>query len=327
MNYFLYKLKFTTPVHFGRSDSAQSLFGSGMNFAADTLFSSLCHTALEMGGEEQLRHLADLVKEGKLLLSDTFPWKGDTLYLPKPLYRKEGPSKDVDLPQGQRKAMKKLAWVPADLMKELFSDMETGDIFDANKVDQNFGRVMLNEKAAVRTGGEARPYAVGAFYFEPDTGLYFIAGTETEEEGDKLQDLLDAMGLGGIGGKRSTGLGKFTVDDAIYLNEPFDDTTKWLYSSLESKEDASMLLTTSLPKEAELSSAMEGASYLLTRRGGFVQSDHFSEEMRKKQVQYFFQAGSVFRHRYEGDLYDVSGGVGSHPVYRYSKPLFLGVSL
>jgi CRISPR-associated protein Csm4 len=298
-----------------------------MNFAADTLFSSLCHTALEMGGEEQLRHLADLVKNGKLLLSDTFPWKGDTLYLPKPLYRSGGPSKDVNLPQGQRKAMKKLAWVPAELMKELFSDMKTGDIFDARNIDQNFGKVMLNEKADVRTGDEVRPYAVGAFYFEPDAGLYFIAGVETEEEGDKLQDLLDVMGLGGIGGKRSTGLGKFTVDDTIYLNEPFDDTTSWLYSSLESKEDSSMLLTTSLPKEAELSYAMEGASYLLTRRGGFVQSDHFSEEMRKKQVQYFFQAGSVFRHRYEGDLYDVSGGTGSHPVYRYSKPLFLGVSL
>ena len=75
MNYFLYKLKFTTPVHFGKSDSAQSLFGSRLNVAADTLFSALCHTALEMGGTDQLDRLIEAAREGNLLLTDAFPWK------------------------------------------------------------------------------------------------------------------------------------------------------------------------------------------------------------------------------------------------------------
>ena len=39
MNYFLYKLKFTTAVHFGSSDSALGLLASEDHFCADTLFS------------------------------------------------------------------------------------------------------------------------------------------------------------------------------------------------------------------------------------------------------------------------------------------------
>ena len=46
----------------------------------------------------------------------------------------------------------------------------------------------------------------------------------------------------------------------------------------------------------------------------------------KKQTQYFLTAGSVLQHTYQGELYDVGIGV-SHSVYRYSKPLFMGVTL
>ena len=45
MNYFLFKLSFHTPCHFGSSDSALSLYTSEDHFCADTLFSALCHTA------------------------------------------------------------------------------------------------------------------------------------------------------------------------------------------------------------------------------------------------------------------------------------------
>lgn len=37
-------------------------------------------------------------------------------------------------------------------------------------------------------------------------------------------------------------------------------------------------------------------------------------------------AGSVLQHTYQGELCDVGIGV-PHPVYRYSKPLFMGVTL
>lgn len=50
------------------------------------------------------------------------------------------------------------------------------------------------------------------------------------------------------------------------------------------------------------------------------------ETLIKKQTQYFLTAGSVLQRTYQGKLYDVGIGV-PHPVYRYSKPLFMGVTL
>lgn len=55
-------------------------------------------------------------------------------------------------------------------------------------------------------------------------------------------------------------------------------------------------------------------------------STEWVETPVKKQTQYFLTAGSVLQHTYQGELCDVGIGV-PHPVYRYSKPLFMGVTL
>ena len=67
MNYFLYQLEFNTAVHFGGSDSALSLYQSEDHFRADTLFSALCHTALQLDGESGLNRLLELARKGELL--------------------------------------------------------------------------------------------------------------------------------------------------------------------------------------------------------------------------------------------------------------------
>ena len=68
-----------------------------------------------------------------------------------------------------------------------------------------------------------------------------------------------------------------------------------------------------------------GGALQLARRGGFA-STEWMETLIKKQTQYFLTAGSVLQRTYQGKLYDVGIGV-PHPVYRYSKPLFMGVTL
>ena len=75
-----------------------------------------------------------------------------------------------------------------------------------------------------------------------------------------------------------------------------------------------------------MDNALDGASYQLTRRGGFVASNTYAQTPRKKQTQYFLSAGSVLRNRYCGELFWI-GAQGNHPVLRYSKPMFLGVKL
>ena len=63
-----------------------------------------------------------------------------------------------------------------------------------------------------------------------------------------------------------------------------------------------------------------------SRRGGFIQSETYAAEPQKKDTQYFLAAGSVLKRKFSGGLFNV-GESGKHPVYRYSAPVLLGVSL
>lgn len=141
---------------------------------------------------------------------------------------------------------------------------------------------------------------------------------------DYIRNLLTIVGLGGIGGKVSAGYGKYEIYDEFYLDDPWDEQTEFLNNALQNKNyKRNLLLTSSLPTDNELDKAIEGSTYNLIRRGGYIQSYSYQQPV-KKQTQYFFAAGSMFLTRFEGDVYDVSRGAG-HPVYRYAKPIFLGV--
>lgn len=321
MNYFLYQLQFNTAVHFGGSDSALSLYQSEDHFRADTLFSALCHTALQLEGAEGLNRLVNLAQRGELLLSDSMLWAGEQYYLPKPIF---APETAPELPGEKRKALKKLAWIPVEQFDAYCDALKTGKLFEAESV--SFGKTTEITKALVPEGKDTVPYPVGLYQFREGCGLYLLIGYQKEQDGAWLSQLVHALGLSGIGGKVTAGYGKFTVCDEIYLNEFFDDQTQWLYEALSQPSERSMLLTTSLPGDAELDAALEGASYQLIRRAGFVASDRYADSPRKKQTQYFLGAGSVLKHRFGGELYEI-GKQGTHPVYRYAKPVFLGVAL
>lgn len=87
-----------------------------------------------------------------------------------------------------------------------------------------------------------------------------------------------------------------------------------------------MTLSCALPQDNELAFALDGAAYQIVKRSGFIDSVHYAKEQRKHRVLYVLAAGSCFRNKFDGDIYDISNG-GNHPVYRYAKPLFLGVNL
>ena len=141
---------------------------------------------------------------------------------------------------------------------------------------------------------------------------------EAEEDQQLIEELLDALSYTGIGGKKSTGLGKFDFRRAKEAD------IKSLKEALERKRDWNMLLSSAFPQEDELENAMEGASYLLEKRSGFVASEDYADTFRRKRDMYVFAAGSCFKERFAGDIFEVSDG-GRHPVYRYAKALFLGV--
>lgn len=318
MNCLLFQLKFNTPVHFGSQDSALSLYGSEAHFRADTLFSALCHTAAQLNGEDGVQRLIGLANSGKLLLSDSMPWQGDTLYLPKPYCtaktRREQPA-------DQRKKLKKLAWIPVERFDEYCTALRTGELFSCDA--PAFGHTDEVVKAVVPEWEDTVPFPVGIYQFRENAGLYFMMECERADQ-SWLQELVTALGFSGIGGKVSAGYGKFAVLAASELEGSADAQHRWLYAAKQRSGGTQLLLTSSLPEEGELESVLSDASYQLVRRAGFVGAN--AGAPGKKQTQHFLDAGSVLNMRFDGDVYPVAD-LGTHTVYRYSKPMFLGVEL
>ena len=328
MNYFLCKLCFHGPVHFGSPNSAMSLETSEDHFRADTLFSALCHTALKAEGEKGIEQLCRWVQQGELLLSDSMPWESldgeDRYYLPKPLAVSKKPA---ELPTHQRKAFRQLNWIPVEALSLFEDSIQSGKPYQLEQYPSTFGISVQRTQANTRLGEDTVPYQVGLFQFASDCGLYFLCACQTEEQEEELYQWITFLGGSGIGGKTSAGYGAFQIDDWILLNDPFDEQTKSFYERLTQRAEAYLLLSSSLPTANELDCALDGAAYQLVRRSGFVFSETYAQQPRKKQVQYFLTAGSVVRHSFQGELYSVGSKDAIHPVYRYGKPLLLGVNL
>ena len=324
MNYCLYKLSFDSAVHFGPASSAQSLYASEDHFCADTLFSALCHSALALRGQDGLDRLCGAARDGALLLSDSMPWLDETYYLPKPFVSARG---ELEVPTANRKAVKKLKWIPADAFPAFLASVRGEQAFDAAGAQAEFGVGASVTKVHITPGEDSVPYQVGLYRFRENAGLWFLAGCGTAQLADELRVLIEGLSYTGIGGKTSAGYGKFHIDDLVFLNEPFDDFTEWLLAALTDTEAArQVLLTASLPSGEELAALLPEAEYMLTRRAGFIRSSTYSQESRRKTSQVFLSAGSVLPGRFKAALYEV-GEPGKHPVYRLSAPLFLGVDL
>ena len=106
MNYCLFKLNFSTPLHIGDSSSARSLETQTLSLCADTLFSALCHAA-----PGKIDMLSSAVKSDKLLISDAFPFKKDVLYVPKPCMLPQNNRQSNSQSSAEKKKMKKLKYI------------------------------------------------------------------------------------------------------------------------------------------------------------------------------------------------------------------------
>lgn len=308
MKYSVYKLEFSAGVHLGET----SLEDSEFQIHADTIFSALCLQALYAGGEEELNKLCGMVKESRIAISDAFPYIDKKLYIPKPMLtvqsNREGNSTD-------KKNFKKMKYIPVDAL----DDFLEGNI-DAAAVNEELkylGKSELRTLASIRGLEETMPYHVGVYRFSKDCGLYIIVGYENDDDLYYLEDLLISLSYDGIGGKRSSGLGRIELKTAKVpekLEKALQDASAERY----------IALSVCLPEEDLTDELISNSSYGLIRRGGFTYSSTYADEPRRKKDIYLFQPGSVFTEKFKGGIFDVSDG-GRHPVYKYAVPLWLGV--
>lgn len=324
MEYKIYKLRFKTGVHFGNG-----LLNDSINTVkADTLFSALYLEALNIGKNDELYKMAN---DSRLFISDAMPYiKNDIFLVPKPMILvKTDKKQDKDEIENNsviKKRVKNIKFLPITNL----DDFLNGDIEKIQDDSLKTGYFEGMTKARVRSHDEngipidTLPYHVGVYNFDENAGLYIITAYEDEEVIKLIEELLTSLSHTGIGGKRTSGLGKFDLERrdlaSDFANKLF--TKKHISDKIFKKY---MTLSTSLPKDDELDNALINSSYLMEKRSGFIYSTTYSDEFRRKKDMYVFSSGSCFENLFDGDVYDVSEGQNTHKVYRYAKPLFLGV--
>ena len=307
-----------------------------MTYRADSLFGALCYEFSLQGDETGLLHLQEGVAKGKLLFSDLFPYiydetEGLQLYVPKPILtissdeRRVTADYDTFRQQAtQQKRQKKLSYIRVSQLADFIQAMKSGKAFDGTEPFFGCGQLLTRVNC---TENVPRPYYVHQIQFTKEAGLYGIIGYEEDEDLDGLITLLESLGLSGIGGKRSSGYGKFHFrEDPIEMDElGIYEDDGILYRGLTlTGASRYMCLSVLLPSPAEVADVQKG-QFALCRRSGFLSPD--GSRMQKKNDIYMIQAGSCFPQKIVGSMADVGGQGMTHPVWRYGKGLYVGLML
>lgn len=325
MGYFYYRLNFNTPVHFGQSEAGGKLEKAGFDFSADSLFSAICTELAQQGELDILEKIVDMAKRGEFLLSDLFPFMdkdGDELYyLPRPfLFRSNESIEKLDMKQAkaisaQRKAAKKQQYIRASEYREFLKTMVKGEFYSIKKPLQDFGGNSLMERVNCRQS-EPLPYYVGQYTFADNAGLYGIVDMPDEFR-DQFVSILNSLGLTGIGGKRSSGYGRFT-SELFDLDDIVDDT-KALMDMLENSNATTQMNISILKPAADEIETVKAGQYQLKKRSGFT------DNIKRDSV-YMLASGSCFKKRLNGEVIDISRDYG-HPIWRYGRGLFVGLEI
>lgn len=307
MDYHIYKLSFKTPVHFGNG----RLSGTLNTIYADTLFSALCKEALKLYDEHGIDVLYSMAKRGNFIISDAMPYYNDILFIPKPITTVQS---DKQGDSTLKKKFKNLKYISVnDIDLYLSGNYVPSEI--------SFGKEDLRTCVKVNDNDDNEPFNIGIYQFgNPEAlgkyGLYFIIGTTSKEDVDFLNEIIKSLSYTGIGGKVTSGLGKFTFT----CETPSEQIVK----RFNNNSNLYMSLSISMANDNELPASLENACYELIKRSGFVSSETYSDTPLKKRDFYCFKGGSCFKNKFMGDIFDVSTN-NTHPVYRYAKPFFIGL--
>lgn len=296
MDLQIYELKFDT-VHFG-----DGLLESSMGlFTASRIFSAMFIEAINLNLSDELYSLAI---SDDFVLSDALI-HNEELFLPKPIGYPKKENQKAELNRVQIKQLKKIEMIPSSI----FYDFIQGNI-DVDLIEELYHLQQNLWKNSIVTRKGEDPYRVGIVSYYENVKVVFISIKHP-----LIETLLESLQYTGIGGKKSTGLGKFELT--------FKEVPKYLKNKITQDSDFPvMLLTTAIPIQEQLANTLKDANYLLIKSSGFADSSSNLQNLRKQDL-YKFKIGSTFNRTFQGDIFDVSPDDFPHPVWNYSKPLFL----
>lgn len=332
MQYKIFKLKFETPIHFGSEKVGTSLEKTNIICHSDTLFSAMCQEILKLYDETVLSDFVDMVEDGELLFSSLLPYNENSLFLPKPclLLERAYNKEDTDSTSIKKKKMKKLEYISINDFQKYINHLKTGDNFD---YDEDFYKIYETDttaKVSLNTDSDKNNiYYVGSTYFKEGCGLYVLVAYDNDEQIEIFEKILTSLGYSGIGGKRTSGYGKFIIEDEMYPDVNGLEEEKLIYSLLEENGDYQETLSVVSPSDEELdNNDFDKAFYKLISRNGYVYSTTYTNDntLVKRKSLSMFKEGSCFPFEINGEIKDVSDN-GKHPVYKNGKCLKIGVKL
>lgn len=332
MQYKIFKLKFKTPVHFGSEKVGTSLENTQIICHSDTLFSAMCQEILKIYGEIKLLDFVDMVEDEELLFSSLLPYRKNDLFLPKPclLLDKEGVKGNTSS-SIKKKKMKKLEYISINDFENYIESLKTGNDFEYDEEEYNICETATAAKVSPnREDDKNNIYYVASTQFKKNCGLYVLVAFKDDEQAELFENTLKSLGYSGIGGKRSSGYGKFEIEDEMYPDPEVGlEEERLIYSLLEADGDYQEALSVVSPSKEELEdNNFDNAFYKLISRNGYVYSTTYTEEntLVKRKSLSMFKEGSCFPFDIKGEIKDVSDN-GNHPVYKCGKMLKIGVKL
>lgn len=323
----LYKLHFTTPVHFGnnREDYGISL----KTLQSDTLYSALMSCLAKVG--------YNIPADGDLgfVTSSLFPFyqkEQDTktvYFIPKPLKQLLPKLNDVK----EIKRVKKVSWIDLDYFQKVLNgkplyetenDVKNiqGEFLTATEIKEDFisSQVMSRVTVSRTSQEDAKPFYMDRVYFKYYSGLYFIAQCN---DCVLLEKALNVLKDEGLGTDRNVGNGFF----------------EWSKESVNlqfCESDYSMALSSFIPESREqLESFIDGdnVAYDFIHRGGWITTPPYNT-LRKNYI-YAFLPGSVFKltvnsPQIHGAIKDLTPELPdemNHHIWRSGKAIFIPIKI
>lgn len=333
MNYKIYFLKFLTPVHFADSKFGGDLDKASFYCSADTYFNAICSEA-NLISKEIVNNIIEKFEQRELVISSLFPYYYSSvdddlqLYLPKMCIPVDNLS-NINSYSEQKKYSRLLKknnqqefirvseikkWIKSNNDKQLYCI--------ENPV---FAITNTMEKVACRQK-EPLPYFVNSYKFNHNAGLYFILGYKDEIDVEIIEPIIKSLGYSGIGGKKSSGYGKYEFfDDAIELNEDNsiykDDLL--LTKMINTNNGIKLCIAPVLPKQEDVQYITVG-NYKLAKHSGFIY-DQNTHNKKRKNIVYMLAEGSCLMKSLTGIMLKEDYEGISYPIYRNGMGMFVGI--
>ena len=334
--YTVYRLKFKTQLHLGRTTGAAQTGSLGLEktetyISADTLFSAICQMWTTFYDTASLTDFLNpyTAENGSLpfTLTSAFPYANNVYLFPKPLIFKSTSKKS-----------KRVQFVSRSLFENIITgnlptfdekdekNVITGEKVWVNSEEKKQLKKAMNEKLNVwetttrprvsidRQTEESSIWHVETVQFNECCGLWFAVNYDSDETKQKIETLLRVLGDNGIGGERNAGYGLFDFDEVALEIPTSEDSTQFV------------TLSPICPKSSDqLEHLLKGdIAYNLNPLTGWVTSAGAAS--KRKQINMFAE-GSVLNASDEsiGRLVDLKPDNWTHPVYRYGYAWQVGI--